>query len=271
VNTTSGYENGYDLPAETAAGQMLEILGRSEVSMVQVSEDQTYWDFESLDDFVGQAGPVELYDYVSDGVVFEEAPAEVVAPVAEPSGQAERRPALFFARGARLPKFRLDLQRDGKDFDMSIRLSGQNPYETALEGAKATKETSVTLYETVHGIGQEAVEAFRGREGSSDKAAVTAITYTCAEAIIGYSHYNDMASDGKLEAVIRQECPSLLQDEVFERVLRHFNADPEAYREKFTQYGAALTQILRAHPARAEFLAGHGLTIEVPEEDGHEQ
>jgi hypothetical protein len=264
----NGYENGYGFPAETAAAQMMQEIGHHGGSLIRAEDGpdrlQTYMYFD--DDAVVER-PAELYDYISDGVLFEEAPIEAAAPVAEPSGHADRNPALFFGRDARLPKFRLDLQREGKRFDMTIRISGQNPYETALEGAKATKEAGGALYE----IAQEEIEAFRGREGSSDKAAVTAITYTCGEIIIGYSHYNDMASDGKLEAVIRQECPGLLQDEVFKRVLRHFNSDPETYREKFTQRGGtALTQILRAHPARVEFLTEHGLTIEAPE-DGHDQ
>lgn len=272
MDTMSGYENGYALPAQTAAARTLQALGRHGAQLIQVTDGpnrlQTYMDFGS--EAIAEH-PVELYDYVSDGVVFEETLAEAVGPVVKQSEQAEQNPTLFFGRGARLPKFRLDLQKDGKDFDMTIRISGQNPNETAREGAIATKEAGEALYETLYVIVQEEIEAFRGREGSSDKAAVVAITYTCAEKILDYSHHNDMASDGKLETVIRQECPNLLQDKVFERVLRHFNADPEGFREKFIQgSGSALTQIVRAHPARTAFLTEYGLETEAPE-DGHDQ
>jgi len=191
-----------------------------------------------------------------------QAPSELEDPSLV--GHDGRNPCLFFGRGARLPKLRVDLQKDGKDFDMTIRVSGQQPNVTAREGASATRDAGEALYETLQD------ELYRSRENSSGKATVVAITYTCGEIILDNSKRNDMASGSKLEEIIGREHPSLLQDELFKRVLRHFNTDPESFRESFTQRAdAAVTQIVLAHPARAAFLQSHRLSETGDPENSH--
>lgn len=181
------------------------------------------------------------------------------------SGSSAVETPIIFAPGRRLPRFRFELEVDGENFGRIIRYSGRRPTSVAREGVDAAKEMTSSIFDYLH----ERYLAL-GNKNNPNKA-VAAVAYACTHIILEHSRQNDMVSGAKLESVIRRERPSLLKDEMFKCIFRHFNNDPEGFEAGFKKHdGQAWTEILRAHPAHTAFLLEHGIGTEAAEHS-HDQ
>jgi hypothetical protein len=266
VAATDSAEESADEQGRTeAVDQIRELLRSSELGQLlpatYYGEDETP---ESAD-FSDPRTVRGLLEALNEGVISKRHVAEFMEASREPVADQKSvpqtaGPAKIFAPGALIPRLRFNRQVEGTDFGLMIRISGQNPTTTAIQGANAAKDKSID-------ISEQLLEMYRARKGNPDKAAAVSITHACAQIILGHSDHNGMIAGPALETSIRREQPSLLEDELFKRVLRHFNTDPENFREGFSRHNdKALTQIVMAHPARQAFLRAHGIEAATAED-----
>lgn len=265
MNTMNGSENGYVLPPQTAAGRMLYALDQPESLMVQVSDNQTAFDFSGGENVtpVGYGAPVELYDYVNDGVVFEEPDESVVeiptetstlAP-AEVAGRPAKRLLQILAGRA---VFELDMTDEGNDMitlSTHSHLTIQKPSVTYRQAKVVAKESGKVLLATVK-------EELRAPEASKpDKEAIAAVAFVCGQSIIKYSEQlggNPTLVD--LIGAIRQDHPELPNEPQFRSAINRLNKDPEGFKRAFVDLDRlAIVDKLPMVPAFHEFCAEHGI------------
>lgn len=265
MNTINGCENGYDLPPQTSAARTLQALGRQGASLVEVTDGPSrlqtymYFDTEAVVEH-----PVELYDYVSDGVVFETVTNEFEAPVEIAGRPAKSLLKILAGRGI----FELDMTDKGNEkvtLSAHGHLTIQKPSVTyrqakavAMESGKAlqaaTKVSGKTLLETVK-------EELKPPEATKPtKEAVAAVAFVCGQIVTQYSERLGTSSIVDLIGAIRMNYPELTKDPQFRSVINRFSKDPEGFKQSIAGLDRqAIVEELPMVPAFHEICDTHAI------------